>query len=64
MAHVLQGVGRHSESDIMKAQWNGNDYREMDAGQLAFAVEDVEMIRRRVTAAAAQSQRVELASAR
>ena len=29
IAHALQGVGRHSKSGIMKAEWTIDDYRAM-----------------------------------
>lgn len=27
--HILQGVARHSESGVMKANWTGADYQQM-----------------------------------
>jgi hypothetical protein len=44
VAHILQGVIRHSESGIMKAQWTGADYQRMTRRPLPFAHEDVKLI--------------------
>jgi hypothetical protein len=44
LAHAMQGVPRHSESGILKAQWSNNDYQEMIFQKLAFASVDVELI--------------------
>lgn len=43
IGHILQGVNRHSESGIMKAKWDENDYRRMTYKPLAFAAEDVRL---------------------
>jgi hypothetical protein len=44
VAHILQGLKRHSESGIMKAQWIGADYQEMTWKPLQFTDEDVMLI--------------------
>jgi len=44
VAHILQGLMRHSESGIMKAQWTGADYQRMTARPLQFADEDIALI--------------------
>jgi hypothetical protein len=44
LGHVMQGVARHSESGILKAQWSHNDYDEMLFHKLAFANFDVDLI--------------------
>ena len=44
LAHVMQGVARHSESGILKARWSGDDWNEMMIHKLAFTDSDVEMI--------------------
>jgi hypothetical protein len=44
VAHILQGLKRHSESGIMKAQWTGADYRQMTWEPLQFTDEDVMLI--------------------
>jgi hypothetical protein len=46
LAHVMQGVARHSESGILKAHWSGDDYKDMMFHKLAFTDSDVELIRR------------------
>jgi hypothetical protein len=45
LAHVIEGVNRHSESGILKAQWSRQDYADMALGKLAFTPRDVELIR-------------------
>jgi hypothetical protein len=44
LAHAMQGVARHSESGIMKAQWSRGDYQEMVFHKLAFTATDVALI--------------------
>jgi hypothetical protein len=44
LAHVMQGVPRHSESGILKAHWSNDDFHEMVFQKLAFASVDVELI--------------------
>jgi len=44
LAHVMQGVGRHSESGILKARWSNNDFEEMIFHKLVFTNFDVELI--------------------
>jgi len=44
VAHILQGLIRHSESGIMKAQWTGADYQQMTWKPLQFTDEDVMLI--------------------
>ena len=44
LAHVMQGVARHSESGIMKARWAREDCDAMASHQLAFTQSDVELI--------------------
>jgi hypothetical protein len=46
IAHVLQGIARHSETGIMRARWTDNDLKQMGIKVLAFAPEDVQLIRR------------------
>jgi hypothetical protein len=41
----MQGVARHSESGILKAQWSSSDFEEMVFHRLAFTNFDVELIR-------------------
>jgi hypothetical protein len=44
IAHVLEGVARHSRTGIMKARWDDGDYFEMRRKPLPFALEDVDLI--------------------
>ena len=46
IAHLLEGVGRHSAEGVMKAHWDERDFLEMSDKPLPFAPEDVELIRR------------------
>ena len=45
LAHAMQGIPRHSESGILKAQWTNDDFTAMLFGRLQFAVHDLVMIR-------------------
>lgn len=45
ITHILQGTCRHSDTGIMKARWNHNDYMEMRLKPLSFTEEDVQLIR-------------------
>jgi hypothetical protein len=46
ITHLLEGIARHSETGVMKAQWSPKDFDLMGYGPLPFAPEDVELIRR------------------
>ncbi len=45
ITHILQGVNRHSESGIMKAHWEPDDFLKMKWKPLSFTGEDVTLIR-------------------
>jgi hypothetical protein len=45
IAHVLQGMPRHSESGVMKAHWSIADYQDMMKKPLPFTDIDIRMIR-------------------
>lgn len=45
ITHILQGVGRHSETGIMKAHWTPDDLNAMKLKPLSFTEEDVRLIR-------------------
>jgi hypothetical protein len=45
IAHVLEGVDRHSDEGIMKAHWTNRDYEQMHPHPMQFAPEDVGLIR-------------------
>jgi hypothetical protein len=44
VAHMLEGIVRHSGSGIMKAQWDQEDRFEIARGRLGFAPADVDLI--------------------
>ena len=44
ITHILQGVNRHSDTGIMKASWNSEDFFEMGRGSLDFAPSDVHIL--------------------
>jgi len=46
MAHLMQGLLRHSDSGIMRARWMAADYAAMRRKPLSFTLEDVEVIYR------------------
>lgn len=50
IAHVLEGVNRHSAEGLMKAHWDDHDFERMYPHLLPFAPEDVELIRARLGA--------------
>ena len=45
ITHILQGIHRHSESGVMKAQWTREDFNEMVFKPLPFTNMDVVLIR-------------------
>ena len=63
ITHILEGVSRHSDSGIMRAQWTEHDHKMMRMHPLSFAAEDVELIHLGM-AARNSTSRVELAVAR
>ena len=46
IAHLLQGINRHSESGILKAHWSGTDCARMAHFPLMFTREDAILIHR------------------
>jgi hypothetical protein len=44
ITHVLERTVRHSDSGIMKARWDDEDFRLMPGGGLRFTVEDIELL--------------------
>jgi hypothetical protein len=44
IAHVLQGISRHSEAGVMKAHWTAKDFGDMSYKPLVFTALDVELI--------------------
>ena len=47
IAHMLQGVARHSRTGVMKAPWTERDLEALVKGALPFAPEDVTLIQAR-----------------
>jgi hypothetical protein len=45
IAHVVQGVCRHSETGVMKGRWNDSDRAAIYEGRLGFADVDVQLMR-------------------
>jgi hypothetical protein len=45
ITHILQGSCRHSDTGVMKAHWNHEDYIEMRMKPLSFTEEDILLIR-------------------
>lgn len=46
ITHLLQGISRHSDSGVMKAQWSAHDFLQMAYKPLPFTAEDIDLIRR------------------
>ena len=46
IAHLLQGINRHSESGILKGHWSGTDCARMAYFPLMFTPEDAILIHR------------------
>jgi hypothetical protein len=46
IAHMLEGLNRHSDAGVMKAHWDERDFIEMSDRLLPFAPEDAELIQR------------------
>jgi hypothetical protein len=44
ITHILQGLSRHSETGIMKAQWSHVDHVKMRSTPLEFTPEDIQWI--------------------
>lgn len=59
IAHVLQGVSRHSAEGIMKAHWEIPDYGQMKSGTLPFDPPDAELIHEALEKRATQSAQAE-----
>jgi len=44
ITHILQGISRHSQEGVMKANWTDADYRAMLRKPLPFTPEDIALI--------------------
>jgi hypothetical protein len=54
IAHILQGIDRHSDSGIMKATWDAREHDLMLTSKLVFAEEDMALIHKGLAARAAR----------
>jgi hypothetical protein len=45
IAHILQGIVRHSEQGIMKAKWDPRDKAAMRMHALSFDAADIDLIK-------------------
>ena len=52
ITHILQGIARHSDSGIMKAQWDNADFAQMRFVTLSFTEDDVDLIHKGLRARA------------
>jgi hypothetical protein len=57
IAHVLQGISRHSASGMMKAKWDGRGLRGDAGSTLGFTDEDVALIHSRMDEKELQASR-------
>jgi hypothetical protein len=64
IAHVLQGIARHSERGIMRARWTDNDFKQMGIKVLSFTPDDVQLIRHRLALRDASARCFEMLSAK
>jgi hypothetical protein len=62
ITHVVQRVGRHAETGVMKARWEFADYRRMASRPLEFTQLDVNMIHSRLAAPAPSCAEVRMAA--
>ena len=46
ITHILQGISRHSDNGIMKANWSGEEFQRMRYKPLSFTEEDVVLTHR------------------
>ena len=44
LVHVLQGIGRHSDSGLMKGRWSEDDFQQMGVKPLGLAPGDLALI--------------------
>jgi len=66
VTHVIEGMDQHSDSGIMKARWDGEDYQQMRNSSLRFTEDDLPLIRaglaKRIYAGQKPSPRLKLRS--
>jgi len=56
LGHVLEGLSRHADLGVMKAQWDYLDFDQMRVRPLSFSTGDIDLIRLGVARHAAHSQ--------
>jgi hypothetical protein len=57
IAHILEGIERHSETGIMKAHWTEAEISQMPLKPLSFAPYDVSLIQSAITVRAQNERR-------
>jgi hypothetical protein len=66
ITHWLQGIARHSDTGVMRAHWNDDEYLKMSTNPLPFTPVDVDLLqtglKRRLAAAQAKREEVNSAS--
>jgi hypothetical protein len=55
LGHMLEGISRHSDSGVMKAHWDDDDFDQMVVRPLSFSSEDSDLIQIGVARWAARS---------
>jgi hypothetical protein len=53
IAHLLEGISRHSAAGVMKTHWDAKDFADMGRAPLTFAPEDIDLIQRGMVGRAA-----------
>ena len=63
LGHVLEGISRHSDSGVMKAHWDNQDFDEMLSRPLSFSSADIDLIQMGVAGLARHSKATVLTAA-
>jgi len=63
LGHVLEGISRHSDSGVMKAHWDDQDFDEMLVGRLSFSGADTDLLQMGVARLARYSKATVLTAA-
>lgn len=53
--HILQGVSRHSDTGIMKARWDADDFMNINWQSAEFEPKDIDLITRGLAGGAARA---------
>jgi hypothetical protein len=62
IAHLAQGITRHSDEGILKSHWDGRDRSSMRGTALRFTEEDIDLIRRGLDCSCEFPQRLQRSS--